>query len=510
MDIAKKIQDVAKNFPQKPFIIFKDQPISYEEAINKVNKLANALFKAGVKKGDKVLVYLPNCPEYVISYFAVFSLGAAIVPLDVRLTDEELIGVLNHSEASIFITKPLENLSSAEVAEKAPGLKNIIKCFTPLDNKHLTGQAEEKDRFLNFTQIMQKESDQELNIEVAEESLAILYYTSGTTGKPKAVMSSYRSLDNATQTARYCGINEQNFGNVEICALPLSHLGGFVYLQFALDFAMTIVLMERFIPIEFLRSIEKHKVTWFHIVPSMFIALLQLKEFEKYDLKSVRGVCIFGAPSHPSLIQRFGKYCPNAILWHGWGMTETAAPNTITDPEHMASIGKALPWFEVKIFDNNDKELPRGEVGEIVCRGWPVMMGYYKEPETTAKIMGNGWLHTGDLGYIDKDGYLYIRGRKKDMIIVSGLNVYSPEVEHVIAEHTKVKEVAVVGVPDKLRGEAVKAVVVLKMGEQTSDKDIKAFCRQKLIHFKVPQIVEFRESLPKTRSGKVQKELLKE
>jgi acyl-CoA synthetase (AMP-forming)/AMP-acid ligase II len=268
--------------------------------------------------------------------------------------------------------------------------------------------------------------------------------------------------------------------------------------------------MERFIPIEFLRNIEKHKATWFHIVPPMFTAMLQLKEFEKYDLKSVKGVCIFGAPSHPSLIQRFGKYCPNATLWHGWGMTETAAPNTITDPEHMASIGKAPPWFEVKIFDNNDKEVPIGEVGEIVCRGWPVMMGYYKEPEMTAEIMRSGWLHTGDLGNIDKDGYLYIKGRIKDMIIVAGLNVYSPEVEHVIAEHPKVKEVAVVGVPDKLRGEAVKAVVVLKEDEQAEDRDIRAFCRERLIHFKVPQIVEFRESLPKTRSGKIQKELLKE
>ena len=149
-------------------------------------------------------------------------------------------------------------------------------------------------------------------------------------------------------------------------------------------------------------------------------------------------------------------------------------------------------------------------MGEIVCRGWPVMMGYYKEPEMTAEIMRNGWLHTGDLGCIDKAGYLYIRGRKKDMIIVAGLNVYSPEVEHVIAEHPKVREVGVVGVPDKLRGEVVKAVIVLKESEEATEKDIKAFCRERLIHFKVPQIVEFRESLPKTRSGKIQKELLKE
>ena len=499
MDIAKKFQDVAKKFPQKPFIIFKDQPTTYQESAKKVNKLANALLKEGVKKGDKVAVYLPNCPEYIISYFAVFSLGAAAVPLDVRLTDEELIGILNHSEASIVITKALQGLSFTELKEKAPGLKNIIKCF-----------VDERGQFLNFARIMQEEAEQELNIEINEESLSTLYYTSGTTGRPKAVMCDYRSLANATQTARYFGLNEKNMGDVAICALPLSHIAGLIYLQFALEMVMAIVLMERFIPIKFLRDIEKHKVTWFHIVPPMFTALLQLKEFEKYDLSSLKGVDVFGAPSHPTLIQRFGKYSPNAALWHGWGMTETAPPNTITDQEHLGSIGRAAPWFEVKIFDNNDKEVPADEVGEIVCRGWPLMLGYYKEPQLTAEVMRKGWFHTGDLGSIDKEGYIYLKGRIKDMIIVGGLNVYSPEVEHVIAEHPQVEEIAVVGVADKLRGEAVKAVVVLKDGQEATEKDIKAFCRERLIHFKVPQIVEFRTSLPKTRSGKVQKAVLKE
>lgn len=499
MDIAKKFRDVAKKYPERPFLIFRDQPISYQESVTMVNKLASALHKEGVKKGDKVAVYLPNSPEYVFSYLAVFSLGAACVPLDVRLTDEELVGILNHSEAMVFVTKPLEKLAFSALKEKVLGLKNIITCL-----------VNQQDGGLSFTRIMQEESDQQLEMEIDEQSLAILYYTSGTTGEPKAVMSNYRSLDNAAATVRYLGFTETTMGDMELCALPLSHLGGFVYLQFALEYAMGIVLMERFIPLEFLRNIERHKVSWFHIVPSMFTAILQLKEFEKFDLSSLVGVDIFGAPSHPSLIQRFGKYCPNATLWHGWGMTETAAPNTVTDPEHLGSIGKAAPWFEVKIVDNDDRELPLDEVGEIVCRGWPVMMGYYKEPEMTAEVMRNGWLHTGDMGCIDQEGYLYIRGRKKDMIIVGGLNVYSPEVEHIIAEHPKVKEVAVVGVPDKLRGEAVKAVVILKDGQQAQDKEIKAFCRKKLIYFKVPQIVEFRDSLPKTRSGKVQKELLKE
>ncbi|MBN2096927.1 MAG: AMP-binding protein [Candidatus Omnitrophica bacterium] len=497
MDIAQRFQELAVKYPKKTFTIFRDQPSTYQETAAKVNKLAQALAKQGIKKGDKVAVYLPNSPEYLISYLAVFSLGAACVPLDVRLTNEELLGVLNHSESAILISKPLENLQFSDLTQKVPGLKNIVSCF-----------SEAQDNFLSFLQIMQEQSSENLNIRPDEQDLAILYYTSGTTGKPKAVMSNYRSLDNAAQTARFIGFTKQTMGAVSICALPLSHLGGFVYLQFALEYAMTIVLLQGFIPLEFLRNVEKYRVTWFHLVPAMFTALLQLKEFEKFDLTSAEGVCVFGAPSHPDLIQRFGQYCPNAILWHGWGMTETAAPNTVTDQGHIDSIGKAPPWFEVKIFDNDDRELPIGEIGEIVCRGWPVMMGYYKEPEMTAEIMRGGWLHTGDLGCIDQEGYLYIRGRKKDMIIVGGLNVYSPEVEHILSEHPQVKEAAVVGVPDKLRGEAVKAVIVLKDGAELSDKEIKAFCRGRLIHFKVPQIIEFRDNLPKTRSGKIEKQAL--
>ncbi len=499
MDMAGRFQDTARKFPEKTFIIFKNQSITYRETAERINKLANALLKAGIGKGDKIAVYLLNSPEYIIGYYAAFTLGAACVPLDARLTNEELIGILNHSEAAAFITKPLNNLPVAKVSEMAPGLRTIIKCFS-------AGQ----DGLLSFEQIMREESAEQPKVEIDEQALAILYYTSGTTGKPKAVMTNYRSLDNAGETLRYIGFTQQTLGDVALCALPLSHLGGFVYLQFALEYPMSIVVMERFIPLEFLRNIEKHKASWFHMVPAMFTALLQLKEFEKFDLSSAAGVDIFGAPSHPSLSQRFGKYCPNAKLWHGWGMTETAAPNTVTDQEHIESIGKAPPWFEVKVFDNQDRELPIGEIGEIVCRGWPVMMGYYKEPEMTRQAMRNGWLHTGDLGCIDQEGYIYIKGRKKDMIIVGGLNVYSPEVEHIIAEHPQVKEVAVVGVPDKLRGEAVKAVVALKEGAEVNQNEIKVFCRTKLINYKVPQIVEFRKSLPKTRSGKIQKELLKE
>ena len=498
MDIAASLREQGQKTPNRPAIIFRDQIITFSQMISMVNRLANNLNERGIKKGDNVAVYLPSCPEYIISYFAIFSLGAVIVPLDPNLTSGEVVGVLKHAEAPLIITKSLKDSSFLKLKEEVPNLKDIIV--------HV--DSEEVEGFTSFKGVLAKSRDEIPAVKIEDNDVAVIFYTSGTTGKPKGVMLTYKNLENACKTMKEVGV-QKYFGDMQICALPLSHIGGMIYLQMAAEYGISTLLMQRFIPIEFLKNVEKYKVNWFHLVPAMFMALLQLKEFEKYDLASVSGVDIFGAPSPPSLIQRFGKYCPNATLWHGWGMTETAAPNTATDKEHLPSVGKPPSWFEVKIFDNNDKEVPVGEIGEIVCRGWPIMAGYYKEPELTARVMRDGWFRTGDLGTLDKDGYLYIRGRKKDMIIVGGLNVYSPEVEHVIAEYPKIKEVAVIGVPDKLRGEIVKAVVVLKEGEEASESDIRSFCRQKLIHFKVPHVVEFRQSLPKTRTGKIQKESLK-
>lgn len=476
MDIAGKLREQARQYPRKPFIMFKDRTITFHEAADTIGRLAGLLSKQGIKKGDKVAIYLPNSPEYIYSYFAVFTLGAAAVPLDIRLTPEELTGVLKHSEAAFILSRPVDNLP-------CPSL------FAPFDAA------------------LQDESPRTDAVEVSEKDLAILFYTSGTTGAPKAVMLNYRHLDNAPMMFEHIKITDM-FETI-ICPLPLSHIGGFISLQINASFGSTLVLMDRFMPLEFLRLVEKHKVTFFFIVPPMFIAMLQLKEFEKYNLTSLRGADVFGAPSDPAMIMRFKQCCPNAVLFNGWGMTETSAPNTVSAPDKLDSVGKSAPWCEIEIFDHHDKKLPAGEIGEVVLRGWPVMAGYYKEPQMTEEVLRGGWLRTGDLGCMDKEGNLYIKGRKKDMIIVGGLNVYSPEVENVLAAHPQIKEAAVLGVPDKLRGEAVKAVIVLKEGGSADEKDIKAFCKERLIHFKVPQIVEFRDALPKTASGKIQKEALK-
>jgi long-chain acyl-CoA synthetase len=296
-----------------------------------------------------------------------------------------------------------------------------------------------------------------------------------------------------------------------ICALPLSHLGGLVYLQNNLAYAITVVLMERFVPAEFLKNVQKYRVTCFWLVPSMYYAILQLKEFESLDLSSLRWIVTFGASSSPDALRRFHQYCPQAHILNGWGLTETNAPTAVIPmgSKKIESIGIPAPWIEIKVFDEGDKEVPRRQIGEIVVRGWVVTDGYYKDPEMTAHAMRGGWFHTGDLGRFDEEGFIYIVGRIKEMIKVAGEIVFEPEVEAALHKSPDVAEVAVVGVPDKLRGEVPKAFVVLKKGSQASEEDLRFFSRQYLAHFKIPHYFEFVEELPKNRAGKVDKERLK-
>jgi long-chain acyl-CoA synthetase len=302
-----------------------------------------------------------------------------------------------------------------------------------------------------------------------------------------------------------------NERDIIMCALPLSHLGGLVYLQNCISFGLTMVLMERFIPLEFLKNIQNYKVSCFWIVPSMYYAFLQLKEFENLDLSSLRWIVSFGAASSPDALRRFNKYCPQAYFFHGWGLTETNAPTTVIPmgSKKLESIGKPTPWIEVKIFDEDDKEVSQGKVGEIVVRGWVVTDGYYKDPQATAEAIRGGWFHTGDLGRFDSEGYLYIVGRIKEMIKVGGEIVFEPEIENAVHKHPDVAEVAAIGIPDKLRGEIPKAFVVLKEGSKLNEADLRYFCREHLAHFKIPHYFEFIPVLPKNRAGKIDKEKLR-
>ncbi|MBI5149527.1 MAG: AMP-binding protein [Candidatus Omnitrophica bacterium] len=500
MDIKEILDNTVSRFPDKPAIIFKGEAISFARLRETSLRLANALLANGAQKGDKIAIYLPNCPEYVYSYLACFHLGCVGVPLDFMLKTDELISCLQHSEARILIASQQNDVSFEQIQKAVPTLKKIILC---------RGEAA-SGNIVRYEDAMAAPTSGLPEVKINDSDPALIMYTSGTTGKPKGILLNYKHLDGSPEAMKH--FVDLTDKDVKLAAIPLSHIGGFIYIQNCVHFGITVALMERFNPYEFLENIAKYRVTCFHIVPAMYMAILTLKQIDKFDLSSLRWVVVFGAPSSPEIMERFHQYCPNAKLLNGWGMTETCPPNTVTplNSANIASVGKPAPNCEIKILDENDRELPGGEIGEIAIRGWVVMEGYYKDPEGTAAVKQNGWLYTGDLGRFDKEGFLYIVGRKKEMIKVAGQIVYAPEVEAALQKHESVSETAVIGVPDSLRGETVKAFVVLRNGANVTSEDLRYFAKEHLAHFKVPQSVEIRSVLPKNRTGKIDKELLKQ
>jgi acyl-CoA synthetase (AMP-forming)/AMP-acid ligase II len=474
MSFLEIIKKRVKETPAKPVLIFKDQSITFRELSETSFRLANNLKGLGLAKGDRAAIYLPNWPQYVYSYTAIFCCGATAVPLDFMLTQDEIISCVAHSEAKVLIVKPKTGVSLQSIKDACPSLKEIIVC------------GESTGPFVSFEELSQQGNAEFPGASVEDKDYAIIFYTSGTTGKPKGVLVNYAQL-NAPPKAMVYFVDVKE-SDTSMCALPFSHLGGLIYIQTGITYGHSFVLMERFIPSEFLKLAEAHHVDWFWLVPSMYYALLQLKEFESFDLSHLRWIVTFGASSSPDALRRFHQYCPQADLLNGWGMTETNAPTVVLrrGSNKIESIGRPVPWIEMKIFDDTDKEVRQGEVGEIAVKGWTVTDGYYKDPELTGEAMRGGWFHTGDLGRVDAEGDFYIAGRKKEMIKVAGEIVFEPEVEAILQKHPAVAEVAVVGAQDTLRGEVPKAFIAVKAGSSVAEEALRQFCRQHLAHYKIP------------------------
>jgi acyl-CoA synthetase (AMP-forming)/AMP-acid ligase II len=415
------------------------------------------------------------------------------------LTEEEIVSCLDHSETKILITKHKANISFANLKARLPLLKQIISC-----------QSEDVG-VLSFEKLLADGDNLAPQVKNNEKDYAIIFYTSGTTGKPKGVLINYAQLDAPPKSMAFFVNSDLSAKDTALCALPFSHLGGLIYIQNMISFGLKVVLMERFMPLDFLKNVVLYKVNFFWIVPSMYYALLQLKEFETFDLSSLRWIVTFGASNSPDALRRFHQFCPKASLLNGWGLTETNAPTVVLPmgSQNVESVGRPAPWIEVKIFSDNHQELPCGQVGEVVVKSWVVTDGYLKDDKLTQETIRDGWFYTGDLGKFDQDSYLYIVGRKKEMIKVGGEIVFEPEVEASLQKHPDIAEAAVVGVTDKLRGEVPKAFLVIKEGKNITEEDLRYFLRQNLAHFKIPHYFEFCHSLPKNRTGKIDKEQLR-
>jgi long-chain acyl-CoA synthetase len=487
-------------YPDRVAIHHKSGVMTYGELAIQVDRVACALSLRGVGPGDRVTVLLPNCPEFTVLYYAAASLGAVAVPANPLLKAAELIHIWGDASARLAFTIPQLVPAALEAKQSLPALDSVI-CLS----------ADPVEGTVAYGAFVAEGSAGRPVVPVPEpDQPAVFIYTSGTTGKPKGAVLSHKNL--LTNCAQIMAALQFAPDDNLLCVLPLFHsFAGTVCQNAALYAGASFTVLEQFVPARVVEAIVERRVTLLPGVPAMFGALLQFPTDQSPDLGSVRLCVSGGAPMPVALLQAFEARFATVII-EGDGPTECSPVTSVNPPDgvrKVGSIGLPVRGVDMRIFDNDDRELPDGEVGEIVVRGDNVMLGYHNQPQETADAMRNGWYHTGDLGRRDEDGYFFIVDRKKDMLIVGGLNVYPREVEEVLYTHAAVADAAVVGAADPLRGDQVVAVVVLKPGSDVGDRELMAYCRQRLANYKVPRRVIFREALPRGGTGKVLKRLLR-
>jgi len=495
MWIGSVLEHAAATWPQRTALIFGEETWTFTELHAAANRVGNALRAGGVGRGEHVALLLPNSPEWVFAYFATLKLGAVVVPIDLRLGPEELGTILSHADLTAAV-------SFADLPETVSHALTGPRRTVPLHLRLRRGEPP-----------CAEQPDELEAVAVAGDDVAAILYTSGTTGTSRGVMLTYDNFSHFPDTL--IALYRMEERDVLSIAVPMSHISGPIVCNLLVATGAPLVLFESFHPLHFLETVQRHRITYFHLVPPMFAALLRVPHPEQYDLSSVRIGATFGMASSPELLRQFQRQWPEAKLVEGYGLTETSPFIALTPSpipaDKIGSVGRIVPNVEAQVVDDKDQEVPVGQVGEIVTRGPHLMKGYYRDPEATAEVIRDGWLHTGDLGRFDEDGYLWVVGRKKDVINVGGLKVYAPEVEDTLYSHPKVAEAAVIGVPDARRGEAVRAVIVPRPGETLTAEEVQAYCRQRLADYKVPRQVEFRAALPKSEVGKILKrELLQE
>ena len=493
VNVGRVLSETAQRFPGKTAIIFKDEKISFSDLDLMATRVANKLRTFKVKKGDPIALILPNSSQWVVVYFGVMKLGAIAVPLDFRFKWEELSPILADAQVKAVITTALYR--SYDVFSKVKNIEKII----------MTGEKV-VDGAERYEEVVSDESfSSEVMVDIKEEEDALYLYTSGTTGKPKGVVLTFSNLDLFPEVlAEFCRTSESDILG---CPLPLSHISGPIVCNETVVRGSTLYIFDNLRPDKILAAMEIHQITYFFGVPPIFEALLHVPHRKRFNLRSLRFVSMMGTSIPLDLLKKFKMAFPSLAVIQGYGLTETSPQITLVPLEYeqqkMGSIGSAVPHAEIKLLDERGEEVPVGEVGELIVRGPMVMKGYHNDPEGTRERIKDGWFYTSDLCREDEDGFYYHLGRKDDMINVGGLNVYPAEVEQVLREHPLLKEAGVVGIPDRDRGEIIKAALVVKPGSKITKKEIISYCRQKLANFKVPKVVEFWDELPKSSTGKI-------
>ena len=508
-----------RNYPDHVALVYQDRAMTFTELAQGVDCLAAGLAGLGIEPGQRISLLLPNCPPFVLGYFAAAALGAIVVPVNPLLKPNELEYIWRDADVRLVITVPQLLPVVAAARKELPQLVHVVCTSRAADLPDTTpadaigGFAALEDLLADGARAMRDGVSPTIGANAEggrdENDCAVVIYTSGTTGRPKGAMLSHRNLTRNVEQVRA----RLHFTSADrfLTLLPLFHaFAATVCMNTCLTAGCASLLMESFSPARTLEGIRAHGITVFPAVPALFNALLVAAHGPE-DLVPIRFFVSGGAPLPVATLQALETKFGIPVL-EGDGPTECSpvtTVNPIDGPRKAGSVGPAVPGVEVAIFDDDDRPLPVDEMGEIVVRGDNVMLGYLNQPEATAEVMKGGWYHTGDLGKIDSDGYVYIVDRKKDMVITSGLNVYPREIEEALFTHPAVQDVAVIGVPDAMRGEAVVAVIVRKPGVEVRDRDLLRHCRDVLANYKVPQRVIFRDSLPYGGTGKVLKRLLK-
>jgi len=539
--LAAYLDETAAKFANRPALIFgarvgsrlMDAAMSYSELNRQVNRLAAALQKMGVQKGERVAVMLPNCPQYVITAYAVWRLGAALVCCNPLYTPREVEYLLNDSGAQTMVVMSgvydnvrkirgktgLKRVIVTNIKEYFPGLLKFLFTLTKEKKEgHRINFAADAETFA-FQKVLAAAAAKPQPVDVQPEDVATLIYTSGTTGRPKGACHIHRSQTvNAEILNMWAGSRPGK--DVMLAAMPFFHIYGLmVILNTVIAGAMTAVLIPNPRDMEqVLMAIEKHRVTFYLGVPAMFVGFNNHPKTPRYDMSSLRFATSAAAPLAPEVQTRFEEIAGVPLI-EAYGLTETivASMNPVAGAR-AGTIGVPMPNNDMRVVDeqNGTQVQPPGERGEIIVKGPQVMQGYWNNPDASAEAVRtgpdgtDGWFFTGDIGVMDEDGYFRIVDRKNDMIIASGYNVYPAEVEAVLYDHPMVLEAAVYGVADEKRGETVKAAIVLKPDETATEQEFIDFCKQQLAAYKVPKIIRFQDELPKSLIGKVLRRVLRE
>lgn len=506
MVIGDVLRRNARRYPNKTAVVFENTRYTFRELNDRVNSLTNALLDIGVKRGDRVAVLLDNCHQYVEIHWAGAKGGMTVVPLNCGLSRQELAYIVNDAEANTLLLgeKYLEVVNS--IRERIKGVRNFIAIGAP------------SSETMNYEALISSYPSDKPKVEVDEQDLHLLLYTSGTTGLPKGAMLPHRNrLDGTVNTVLAHQLTPQDvfllsgpifWGPMLGFVLPLSYVGA------------ALIILKGFDAKTVLETIDRERITTSIMITPHITSLLEYPQLDKYDLRSLRCIVIGGLPLPAEVWKRAIGVFGN-IFAQSYGLVE-AGTLTFLSPEEvmlegppdkmrrLQSCGKETINVELRIVDSDGNDVPPGQLGEIIARTDGVMKGYWKLPQATAEALRGGYFYTGDLATKDEEGYVYLVGRKKDIITSGGKNIYPTEVEEVLYRHPAISEAAVIGVPDEKLGESVKAVVALKEGKKVTQEEIIGFCQQNLASYAIPRSVEFVGKLPRTASGKILKGVLKE